>query len=213
MKNIGLFNRVDHLMIEVDDPQSAYELFEKEFALPQAWPLTSSERYTSIGINFGNANIELISFKERFGERDTAYSGLSGVCLTSDIDSKNMREKLGGEDIDLLEGEDAPGHQTHVIASKAAPTLFVCHYKFNTAGWLTRLTEEFRSSNGGTHKVIGIAEVCINHPLLKTAVFDFSQPDSARLHYAQASEVRLRSANERLAGNTVVIGQTTFSFC
>lgn len=212
MSELHLFDRIDHLMIEVDDPQSMYDRLQQEFGLPQAWPLMTSERYTSIGINFGNANIELISFKERFGVSGTRYSGLSGVCLTSERGSEDIHSELGRKHIALLDGEDAPGHQTHVIASKAAPTIFVCHYKFDTSGWQARLAEEFASSNGGTHGVTGIEAVGINNPLLETCEFAFSRPDSAMLLYSKAPQIHLRSANASLKGRTIVVGGTLFAF-
>lgn len=213
MIRLNLFDRIDHLMIEVNDPQASYDDFYKEFALPQAWPLMTSERYASIGINFGNVNIELISFKERFGVTNTQYLGLSGVCLTSHTDCEKLRAKLSGERLDLLDGEDAQGYKTFVIASKEAPTVFVCYYKFNTDGWKTRLNEEYKKSNGGAFNVTKIEEVCIRNPLLENCEFNFSQSDSVKLRYSKMPEVRLKSAQVSLIGKSIVVGETLFSFC
>lgn len=207
------FDRIDHLMIEVEDPQAVYQELYNTFALPQAWPLMTGDRYTSIGINFGNANLELIKFKERFGVRNTHYSGLSGVCLTSLTDSENIKADMHSKNLTLLAGEDAPGYKTLVIANKDAPTIFVCYYKFNTEGWKTRLEEEFKKSNGGKFNVAQIAEVCVNNPLLARCEFHFRQPDAVKLRYAQSPEIRLKSADAALIGQSLVIGETLFSFC
>ena len=207
------FDRIDHLMIEVEDPQAVYQEFYNTFALPQAWPLMSGDRYTSIGINFGNANLELITFKERFGVRNTHYSGLSGVCLTSLTDSENINADMHSKNLALLTGEDAPGHKTLVIANKDAPTIFVCYYKFNTEGWKIRLDEEFKKSKGGKFNVTQIAEVCVNNPLLARYEFNFCRPDSVTLRYAPSPEVRLKSTNTGLIGKSLVIGETLFTFC
>lgn len=213
MIRLNLFDRIDHLMIEVDDPQVTYQDFHKVFALPQAWPLITSEKYTSIGVNFGNANIELISFKERFGVVNTRYSGLSGVCLTCHADYENIKANLNCESIELLDGEDAPGHKTVVIASKTAPTLFVCYYKFNTDGWRTRLNEEYKKSEGGKFNITKIEEVCIDNPLLEKSEFKFSQPNAIKLRFSKTPEVRLRSARDSLIGKSMFVGETLFSFC
>ncbi len=213
MIRLNLFDRIDHLMIEVDDPQATYEDFYKEFALPQAWPLITSEKYTSIGINFGNTNIELISFKERFGVTNTEYLGLSGVCLTSYPDWEKVRAKLSDKNIELLDGEDAQGYKTFVIACKEAPTVFVCYYKFDTAGWKTRLNDEYEKSNGGAFNVIKIEEVCINNPLLEVYDFKFCQSDSVKLRFSKKPVVRLRSGHDGFIGKSIVVGETLFSFC
>jgi len=213
MNRLNQFDRIDHLMIEVDDPQAIYQDFYKVFALPQAWPLMTFEKYASIGINFGNANIELISFKERFGVINTDYLGLSRVCLTSQTDYEKLRAQLNGERLELLDGEDGPGYKTFVIASKEAPTVFVCYYKFNIDGWKTRLSEEYKISNGGAFNITKIEEVCINSPLLENCEFNFSQSDLVKLRYSNMPEVRLRSAQDRLIGKSIVVGETLFSFC
>jgi hypothetical protein len=213
MIRLNQFDRIDHLMIETDDPQACYEDFYRRFALPQAWPLITSERYASIGMNFGNANIEFISFKERFGVTNTEYSGLSGVCLTSQTDCENIRAGLNDESIELLDGEDTQGYKTFVIASKEVPTVFVCYYKFNTDGWKARLSEEYKKSNGGAFGIAKIEEVCINNPLLEKHEFKFDQSDSVKLRFSKTPEVRLKSAQSNLIGKSIVVGETLFSFC
>ena len=207
------FNRIDHLMIEVEDPQAAYEDFYQVFGLPQAWPLMTSKKYSSIGINFGNTNVELISFSERFGIKNTQHSGLSGVCLTSHCDAENLKAHLNANALEFLDGENAETHHTWLINSKAAPTLFVCYYKFNTDGWKIRLQEEFKKSQGGTHHITQIAEVYINHPLLQKHEMSFSESSSAKLKFSQKPELRLQSADNSLTGKSIVICDTLFSFC
>jgi hypothetical protein len=213
MIRLNLFDRIDHLVIEVDDPQATYEDFYNEFALPQAWPLITCERYASIGINFGNTNVELISFKERSGVTNTEYFGLSWVCLTSQTDCENIRAKLSDESIVLLDGEDAQGYKTFIIASKKAPTVFVCYYKFDTDGWKTRLNEDYKKSNGGAFNVTKIEEICINNPLAELCEFKFSQSDSVKLRFAKTPEVRLKSAHDSFIGKSIVVCETLFSFC
>lgn len=206
------FDRIDHLMIEVNDPQAVYDEFCQVFALPQAWPLITTEKYTSIGINFGNTNIELISFSERFGIKDTQYSGLSGVCLTSQFEYEKVNNFLATNGINLLDGEDTPGYTTIVITSKESPTIFVCYYKFNTDGWKAHLQEEFEKTKGGIYGVSKVDEVCIDNPLLEKCEFKFNQPNSVRLGFAKKPEVRLVSVQDDLIGRSMVVGDTLFTF-
>ena len=98
---------------------------------------------------------------------------------------------MNGESIELLDGEDTHGYKTFVIASKAAPIVFVCYYKFNTNVWKARLNEEYKKSNGGTFNITKIEEVSINNPLLKQYEFKFSESDSLKLRFSKIPEVRL----------------------
>lgn len=212
MIQLHQFARIDHLMIEVEDSQTVYQDFYRAFALPRAWPLTVGDRYTSIGINFGNASIELIAFKERFGVENIQYPGLSGVCLTCPDDSKTIEADLHAKNLALLAGEDAPGHQTWVMADKTTPTIFVCYYKLNTTGWKTRLDPEFKTAKGGKFQLTQLTEVRANNQLLERYQFKFGQADSVKLRYADVSKVRLSSADTGLIGESLVVGETLFTF-
>lgn len=45
--------KLDHLMVEVDNPQQAANDVVEMLGLPLAWPLMEKDDYTSIGVNFG----------------------------------------------------------------------------------------------------------------------------------------------------------------
>lgn len=206
------FDRIDHLMIEVDDPLLAYREFEAAFSLPQAWPLTETENYSSVGVNFGNVNIELIRFRVRFGLSPVVpCTGLSGVCLTSRFGVETVRAELDAQAVAWLGGEEAPGHRTSVLASKAPPTIFFCEYKFDTAGWKARLRDEFQASQGGRLQVARVVNVGLPHRLLRTHEFIFAHPGSVRLCFSESPRVRLQSANAAWLGKTVVLADTTFA--
>lgn len=209
---IKAFDRIDHLMIEVDDPQAAYGEFQAVFSLPQAWPVTETEDYTSVGIHFGNVNIELIHFRRRFGLTPAPYTGFGGVCLTSRFDMETIRAELAAHAVTLLDGEDAPGHRTSVLASKEPQTIFLCEYKFDTTDWRARLRDEFEASRGGTLRLAHVEEVGIAHRLLATHEFLFESPDSVRLRYSETPQVRLKSMDTPGLGETVLLGETVFSF-
>ncbi|OTA15360.1 hypothetical protein Xvie_02858 [Xenorhabdus vietnamensis] len=73
--------KLDHLMIEVNDPlQSAHDVIE-QLGLPLAWSLIESDAYTSIGVNFGDLNIEFINFNIRFGVMGKTFNGFSGISF------------------------------------------------------------------------------------------------------------------------------------
>lgn len=56
---------LDHVMIETDYPEEMAKKFSENFQLPYAWPFSEGEDYSSVGVNFGQINIEFVKFKLR----------------------------------------------------------------------------------------------------------------------------------------------------
>ena len=64
-----LVERLDHLMIEVDDPTWLFELFNRRLGLPVAWQLEEAEGVVSGGVWAGNLALAFVRFKGlRFGQ-------------------------------------------------------------------------------------------------------------------------------------------------
>ena len=61
----------------------------ERLGLPFAWPLMEKDAYTSVGVNFGDINIEFINFRVRFGIEGTAFRGFSGIAFKA---SDSLRE-------------------------------------------------------------------------------------------------------------------------
>ena len=145
---------LDHLMIETDDPQKLAKEFSETFELPYAWPYSESKDYASVGINFGQLNIEFIKFKLRFGMKACSFNGFSGVAFIPQQTMEQTFHMFDEKMISYRIGEDIKAHTTVTVNEEQLfPTIFLVWYHFNTTGWRNRLREEFKDSNGGKYKI------------------------------------------------------------
>lgn len=153
---------LDHIMIETDFPEKLAEEFSKAFQLPYAWPFTEGQDYSSVGINFGQINLEFIKFKLRFGQKAKPFTGLSGLAFTSSQPLKEVFRLFNEQSILYRIGEDIQAHTTVPINEEQLfPTLFLVEYHFNTTGWKNRLEQEFKDSQGGRYKIKSLDKIIL----------------------------------------------------
>jgi hypothetical protein len=74
--------QVDRILIESGDPKSLFRLFSADLMLPEAWPLTENQGYTSGGVSAGNVTIEFYRYtpakhNPAAKDRSARYSGLA----------------------------------------------------------------------------------------------------------------------------------------
>ena len=122
--------KIDHLMIEVGEPQKVATCVAEHLGLPFAWPLTEKDEYTSIGINFGDINIEFINFRVRFGIEGVGFRGFSGIAFEA-ADLGVSIKRLDGSGIHYRIGEECEAHTTLPMEEdQIFPTLFLVKYHF-----------------------------------------------------------------------------------
>lgn len=147
--------KLDHLMVEVDEPEIVAISIAKKFGLPFAWPLTETADYSSVGINFGDINIEFIKFRKRFGISDTQYSGFSGIAFAVDDSESECQEYLIKKGLACQIGERTEAYTTITVEElEVYPTVFLVKYHFDTSDWKKRLKSEFHNSKGGTYGIM-----------------------------------------------------------
>ncbi|WP_324824778.1 hypothetical protein [Sinanaerobacter sp. ZZT-01] len=145
---------LDHIMIETDYPQKLAKEFSEIFELPYAWPYSESKDYSSVGINFGQINIEFIKFKLRFGKKASSFNGLSGVAFIPLQPLEKTFNLFDEKKLSYRIGEDIEAHTTVTVNEEQLfPTIFLVKYRFDTTGWKKRLKEEFKYSNGGAYRI------------------------------------------------------------
>jgi hypothetical protein len=160
-------------MIETANPERDAKAFVDKLQLPNAWPLTNTNDYSSIGINLGVFNIEFIHFKVRFGIQKTNYTGLSGIAFTSDNTLEADYKYLEKNKIEYRIGENIEAHTTITLnENHLYPTFFLVKYHFNTDGWKKRLNEEFIGSNGGKYNIKSLETIIINKENVFGDIFD-----------------------------------------
>ncbi|AXX93020.1 hypothetical protein CPU12_07365 [Malaciobacter molluscorum LMG 25693] len=146
--------KLDHLMIEVDNPQIIANDIASKFKLPYAWPLIQTDNYLSIGINFGDINIEFIKFNKRFGIGNINYDGFSGIAFTPTNSELNYEEYLKNKNLFCKIGEETETYTTTTIeCNEVFPTIFLVKYHFDTAGWKKKLKDDFENCKGGVYGI------------------------------------------------------------
>lgn len=155
--------KLDHLMIEVGDPLQAANDVAERLGLPFAWPLMEKDEYTSIGVNFGDINIEFINFRVRFGVEGTAFRGFSGIAFNAPDSLETSIKKLSSSGISYRIGEECQAHTTLPIEeNQIFPTIFLVKYHFDTRGWIGRLKNEFAEYSGGKFHIGRFKSLSIN---------------------------------------------------
>ncbi|WP_036191756.1 hypothetical protein [Marinobacterium lacunae] len=145
---------IDHLMVEVRDPLEAASNVSERLGLPYAWPLMEKEEYTSIGVNFGDINIEFINFRVRFGVKNKQFTGFSGIAFKTESNLDEATDRLRASGLNYRLGETCEAHTTVPIEDgQVFPTLFLVKYHFDTSGWTQRLQSEFTECHGGKFNI------------------------------------------------------------
>lgn len=194
---------IDHLMIEVADPQKAANEVSTKLGLPLAWPLMVKDEYTSIGVNFGDINIEFIRFNVRFGIENQRFSGFSGVAFTIDESMEQTIKRLRGSQLSYRVGEECDAHTTLVVEeSQVFPTVFLVQYHFDTRGWLQRQEQDFIDCRGGALHIGRFKSLTLNQPELVRLRHNFKIDDSDKnqivFESANASRVVISDLIENL---------------
>ncbi|MFD2110839.1 hypothetical protein [Thiorhodococcus fuscus] len=157
---------IDHLMIETTDPLKIASNVAEQLGLPFAWPLIEKNEYTSIGVNFGDINIEFINFRFRFGIEGKKFKGFSGIAFKSATSLDDSLKRLSAAGINYRVGEDCEAHTTIIMEeTQVFPTFFLVKYHFDTNGWTKRLENEFSECAGGKHHIERLKSVSIKNQI------------------------------------------------
>lgn len=152
--------KLDHLMVEVAQPEATANNIAQQLGLPFAWPLLESENYSSIGINFGDINIEFIRFNKRFGYSNTNFHGFSGIAFEIAETIDTCQQYLTTKNLTSRIGEQAAAHTTITVEEDSVfPTIFLVKYHFDTTGWKKRLQQEFQHTRGGCHNISHLTSI------------------------------------------------------
>jgi hypothetical protein len=205
-----LLKRIDHLMVESDDPSQAMRLFHETLGLPAAWPLQDHGFYRSGGIAFGNVNIEYI----RFEGSEKGKNRLAGIAFEANEKFDAAAEELKSKGIAHRVGERTKDYASLILELEGYPVfLFICEYADGLNEWRNRVDSDFFQSRGGLIRATGVADVSIieqkperNLPIWKeiapgldTHVVHFESGPSLRLSQDRPSiEISVASREEAM---------------
>ncbi len=158
--------KLDHLMVEVEDPQTSAERLADVLGVPLAWDSIANQDYISVGVNLGDLNIEFVNFKVKFGNPNSLNIGFTGAAFQTHISidetEKYLKEKsLGCKIANLAQAKSI----LTVEEDKIYPTLYLVKYNFDTDGWKTRLKNEFKAVGGGKYAIQGCEGLKLNDRL------------------------------------------------
>ncbi|HEX8434266.1 hypothetical protein [Archangium sp.] len=155
-------NRIDHLMIEAEDPSFLFQLFSETLGMTVAWPLKDFGEFVSGGIFVGNVNLEFIRWKGlRFGKAppplgkgEAVFSSISFEPHGSTASALEELDRRG-----VRHGVPRPTpHWTNAIigAPLDSPFVtFITEYHLDFQGWRRSLREDLEGKKGGR---LGIQE-------------------------------------------------------
>ncbi|CAG9296482.1 VOC family protein [Celerinatantimonas diazotrophica] len=187
---------LDHLMIEVDDPQKVASEVSSQLGLPLAWPLMAKDEYTSMGVNFGDINIEFIRFNVRFGIEGQQFNGFSGIAFKTEESIEQAIKRFGEAELSYRVGEVCDAHTTLVVEEERVfPTCFLVQYHFDTRGWCQRQEQDFIACRGGTLHLGHLKSLVINQTSPVNLGHDFP------IDYGDKNQIVFASTN---ASNTVI---------
>ncbi len=153
-----LLKRIDHLMVESNDPSEAMRLFHETLGLPIAWPLKDHGPYSSGGIAFGSVNIEYISFKGS----ESGKNRLAGIAFEANEKLDAAVRMLDEKGIFHRIGERTRDYTSLVLELEGYEViLFVCEYADHLNEWRNMLRSNFRDSGGGLLGLVETANVSI----------------------------------------------------
>jgi hypothetical protein len=160
---IGLINRIDHIVFMVDDPVGLFTFLNKELKLPMAWDYENYGEFSCGGVCAGNINLE-----SYFNPNDSAFttSNITGIAFEPSIitDELNKKfDKLGVSYVGPFPFPEAgPKMWTNTILTELLPgsQIFVCEYHYPNEEYVQRrksLNTQLTDAFGGP---LGIEYVC-----------------------------------------------------
>ncbi|MDD2661948.1 MAG: hypothetical protein PHY54_20070 [Methylococcales bacterium] len=173
--------KLDHIMVETKSPLKTATAVSEAFGLPFAWPLIEKVEYSSVGVNFGKINFELISFSTRFGISGKSFSGLSGLAFEIEGSEDSAIQHLSDLGLKWRVGEKAEAHTTITVEEdQMFPTIFLVKYHFDTGGWKARLKNEFQECGGGSFGIEKYQSIQINAELPNCIVSEFGVSENKK---------------------------------
>jgi len=184
----SVIRQIDHIMLNVDEPEQLFRFFSEKLGLPVAWPFQPYGTFSSGGLSFGNVNIELL-------HRQGLRSGLLGVAFepssvseaVAGLDARGLKHSAPGP-VYLKDssGKEHLAYTNIVMRLPPAPAsyVFFCKYSDDLA-WCpfcigtidegrAKLRRELQSHGGGALGVESAAELVVGVRDVAAAQRDWS---------------------------------------
>ncbi len=167
--------QVDHLMVQLPEPELVYNLFSGDLGLPVAWPMVDYGEFSSGGVTFGNVNMELLNGSEEMRQQGLIPdgNGIVGVAFQPS-EPIGLTEKT----LDVYQVPHGPIIPFNVTENGTTSTLwnnlelsnmmpgsmiFYCEYTFNQTGFRLQMEQSLAAANGGALGITRMKEITVEY--------------------------------------------------
>ncbi|MEI7432784.1 MAG: PKD domain-containing protein [Methanomicrobiales archaeon] len=167
--------QVDHLMVQVPEPELVFNLFSGDLGLPVAWPMENYGEFSSGGVTFGNVNMELLNSSEEMRQQGLIPdgNGIVGVAfqpsgpIGSTVKTLDAYQVPHGPIIpfNVTENGTTSTLWNNLELSRMMPgsMIFYCEYTFNQTGFRQRMEQSLAAANGGALGITRMKEITVEY--------------------------------------------------
>jgi catechol 2,3-dioxygenase-like lactoylglutathione lyase family enzyme len=178
-----LATRVEHFFLVSDRAQSLFTYFKDTFQLPEVWPFSQHERFSSGGLSLGNAVLEFVKAEWEWPkDAKPLKTVFYGIAFEPTLDTDATAAELTKRNIPLqtpppskFQTDDRKQVLWENIGLPALPPtnadIFFCDYKDRQAVAQRRkeASAELAKRMGGPLGVVAVAEITVGVQDLKEA--------------------------------------------
>lgn len=167
--------QVDHLMVQVHEPERVYSLFIDELELPVAWQMVNYGAFSTGGVSFGNVNMELLQSSEEMRQEGAIPNGTGfiGIAFQPLGSLESVGKTLDEHQVPHSEIEPFTvlQHGTpsalwyNLVLRDMMPgsMIFYCQYTFNQTGFRQRMEHSLAGAHGGPLGITRMKEITIGY--------------------------------------------------
>ena len=168
--------QVDHLMVQLPEPEQVYQLFSEDLGLPVAWAIVDYGPFKSGGVSFGNVNMEVLNSSEEM-RKDGMIPGGTGIVGIAFQPSEPLESTVNV--LDAAKVPHGPILPFNVVQNGTPMTLwnnlelsgmmpgsliFYCEYTFRNQGDFRKHMEQMlATANGGALGVTGLKKITVEY--------------------------------------------------
>jgi len=167
--------QVDHIMVQVPEPEQVYQIFRGELGLPVAWPMVNYGSFSTGGVSFGNVNMELLNSSQEMRQQGLIPkdNGIVGVAFQPLTTLESTAKVLDAHQVprsaiipfNITENGTPSTLWYNLELSRMMPgsMIFYCEYTFNQTGFRQRMEHSLASANGGSLGITRMKEITMEY--------------------------------------------------
>ena len=168
--------QVDHLMVQVPEPERAFQFFSEELGLPVAWPMVDYGPFKSGGVSYGNVIMEILNSSEEMRKEGMipGGTGIVGIAFQPSEPLESTVKVLDAGNVphgpilpfNCVQNGTPMTLWKNLELSGMMPgsLIFYCEYTFRDQGdFRQRMEQTLAAANGGVLGITGLEEITIEY--------------------------------------------------